>query len=280
MNYRHAYHAGNVADVLKHVVLLAVLDHLGRKDSPYCYLDTHAGRGRYPLGAAETQRAGEFRDGIARLLPSTDAPPAVARYLEQVRTLGVEDSVLTTYPGSPCIALSAMRPTDRAVLCEWQAAEARALREAVGADRRAAVHERDGYEALVALVPPKEKRGIALIDPPYEDPAEYERLEKTLLAALSRWPTGVYATWYPIKHGDASGRFLERMAASGVRRQLIVELTHERDDTPGGLNGSGVLLINPPYQLDTVLAPALPWLHRHLSPHGRGRTRVSWSVPE
>jgi 23S rRNA (adenine2030-N6)-methyltransferase len=142
------------------------------------------------------------------------------------------------------------------------------------------VHERDAYEALGALVPPREKRGLVLIDPPYEDPNEYENLERALTAALARWPLGTYMVWYPIKHGDLSGRFLARMAATGIRRQLAVELTVERDDLPGGLNGTGLLIINPPFQLDQQMAATLPWLQRLLAREGRGRWRVSWQVPE
>jgi len=280
MNYRHAYHAGNFADVLKHVVLVAALDHLGRKPAPYCYMDTHAGRGDYPLGAAETQRAGEFREGISRLLDAPGAPPLAARYLALVKELGVEDGTLVRYPGSPRLALALLRPQDRAVLCELEPREADALRTLMRRESRAAVHERDGYEAMAALVPPREKRGLVLIDPPYEEPDEYERLERTLLAALTRWPLGIYAAWYPIKHGDLSGRFLARMAATGVRRQLAVELTVERDDLPGGLNGTGVLIVNPPYRLDGELRETLPWLQPKLAREGRGRFRVSWQVPE
>lgn len=280
MNYRHAYHAGNGADVLKHVVLLALLDHLSRKDAPYCFIDTHAGRGIYPLGAAETQRAGEFRSGIAKILDGQDAPPAIARYLEVIRGIGVEDNVLVRYPGSPTLALAVMRDQDRAVLAELQHAESTALKSSVYRDRRAQVHERDGHEALLALIPPKEKRGLVLIDPPYEQPDEFERLEQTLSAALARWPTGIYAIWYPIKHGEAAHRFVNRIATTGIRRQLVIELTHERDDLPGGLNGSGLLIINPPYQLEETLAGSLPWLHARLSQPGRGRHRISWSVPE
>jgi 23S rRNA (adenine2030-N6)-methyltransferase len=158
--------------------------------------------------------------------------------------------------------------------------EATALRSLTRTDSRAQVHERDGHEALLALIPPKEKRGIVLIDPPYEDPVEFTRLEATILAACHRWSTGIFAVWYPIKQGDAALRFVTRMAASGLRRQLLIELTHEQDDLPGGLNGSGLLVINPPYQFDQAMRNCLPWLHRHLSHEGRGRNRVIWSVPE
>ena len=280
MNYRHAYHAGNFGDVLKHVTLTAALEHLGRKQAPYFYLDTHAGRGNYPVAAPETQRAGEYRDGILRLIDGGDAPPAVARYLELIRALGYEQGQLTAYPGSPRIALALLRGSDRAALCELEPREADALKGLFRRDPRAQVHERDGYEALGALLPPREKRGLVLIDPPYEAPDEFERLEPALVAALARWPTGMFAIWYPIKAGAADGRFLARMAGSGVRRQLVAELTIERDDSPAGLNGAGMLLVNPPWQLDERLAGALPWLHARLAAERHGRWRVSWLVPE
>ena len=280
MNYRHAYHAGNFADVLKHVALVATLEHLGRKPAPYFYLDTHAGSGSYPLSAPETQRSGEYRNGILRLLDTTDAPPAAARYLDLVRELGCENDHPVSYPGSPQLALALLRPDDRAALCELEPRETAALRALVRRDGRAAVHQRDGYEALAALLPPRERRGLVLIDPPYEVADEFERIEVALTTATSRWPVGVLAAWYPIKHGDAAGRLLARMAATGIRRQLAVELTVERDDLPGGLNGAGLLFLNPPYQLDERLAATLPWLHRRLAAPGRGRWRVSWQVPE
>lgn len=280
MNYRHAYHAGNFADVLKHVVLVALLDHLAKKAAPLFFMDTHAGRGTYPVEAIEMQRTGEYRQGILPLLAVDDAPAPVLRYLDLVRALGCEDGKLLAYPGSPLVALAAMREHDRAVLTELEHEAAIALKRGLARDKRAQVHERDGYEALLALVPPKEKRGIVLIDPPYESPEEFERLIATVAQAHARFPGGVFALWFPIKQGDAAGRFLERMAATQIRRQLVVELCVQRDDSPGGLNGAGLLIVNPPWQLDEHLKRALPWLHEKLAPDGRGRARVSWHVPE
>jgi 23S rRNA (adenine2030-N6)-methyltransferase len=284
VNYRHAYHAGNFADVLKHVTLVAALDYLGRKDAPYFYLDTHSGRGNYPLTAGETQRAGEYRDGIARLLDAAAPPAAVAAYLDLIRRLGVEDGRLVAYPGSPRLAAACLRPGDRGALCELEPKEAAALRGELKRDDRFAVHDRDGYEALGALLPPREKRGLVLIDPPYEQPDEFDRLLAALTGALQRWPGGVYAVWYPIKHGDAASRFVARMAATGVRRQLVAELCLRPDDSPVGLNGAGLLVVNPPWQLDARLAEALPWLHERLAVAaggGRpGRWSLDWSVPE
>jgi 23S rRNA (adenine2030-N6)-methyltransferase len=280
MNYRHAYHAGNFADVLKHVTLVAILDHLGRKPAPYFYLDTHAGSASYPVDAPETRRAGEFRDGLARLLAAPSVPGgAISRYLDLVKSLGMVAGKLGMIPGSPLLALAAMRNQDTAALCELQPKEANALKRAIS-DSRAHIHERDGYEAVSALLPPKEKRGVVLIDPPYESPDEYDRLRNALTTGLDRWPQGVFAAWYPITQEDAAGRFLERMAATGIRRQLVVELCVRRDDSPGGLNGSGMLLVNPPWQLDDYLGRDLPWLQRLLAVDGPGRSRVSWQVPE
>jgi 23S rRNA (adenine2030-N6)-methyltransferase len=280
MNYRHAYHAGNIGDVLKHLVLVTALDHLAKKTAPYFYLDTHSGRGNYPLGEPEAQRAGEFRNGILLALKGASPPPVVERYLTLIKALGFEGDTLTSYPGSPKLALAVLRPQDRAAFCELEPREADILRYWAHHDARAAVHTRDGYEALTALLPPKEKRGLVLIDPAYEEPDEFERLLETLPLAIARWPNGMFAIWYPIKHGQASARFLSRMQGSGIRKQLVIEVTIEHDDSPGGLNGSGILFINPPWQLDQQLTAGLPWLHQALAVTGRGRWQVDWLVPE
>jgi 23S rRNA (adenine2030-N6)-methyltransferase len=280
MNYRHAYHVGNVGDVIKHVVLTAAFERLNQKPAAYHYLDTHAGRGHYPLAAVETQRGGEFRQGILRLLERPEPPPAVALYLRLVRELGMEQNRLVNYPGSPRLALALMRAQDRAAFCELEPREAAALRQSVRGDARAAVHERDGYEALMALLPPREKRGLVMIDPPFEQPGEFERLAMALRDAHARWSSGVYLAWYPIKQGGEARRFIDRMVASGIRRQWVFELTVAPDDSPGGLNGAGMLVINPPWQIDALITTAAPWLHATLSEHGHGRWRADWIVPE
>jgi 23S rRNA (adenine2030-N6)-methyltransferase len=286
MNYRHAYHAGNFADVLKHVSLVLALGYLNRKDAPWFYLDTHSGRGHYPLTAGETQRAGEYRDGIARLLDAAAGapPPSVAPYLDLVRQIGIVDGQLVAYPGSPKLASACMRANDRAALCELERGETSALREEFRRDSRVAVHGRDGYEALLALIPPREKRGLVLIDPPYEQPDEFDRLYSSVTAALQRWPAGTFAVWYPIKHGGDASHFVAKMKATGIRRQLVAELCVRPDDSPVGLNGAGMLFVNPPWQLDQQLSEAVPWLHERLAVPlpgaAPGRWRVDWSVPE
>ena len=279
MNYRHAYHAGNFADVMKHFALGEVLARLQQKESPVFFLDTHAGRGTYELNDIAVQRGGEFRTGILPLLARPNPPTVLRAYCAQIRRLGETDGRLTAYPGSPRIALDLLRAQDRAAFCEIEPLETAALRETVRGDRRAAVHERDGYEALVALVPPAEKRGLVLIDPPYEEPGEFERIERSVLAAHRRWPTGVYALWYPITHGHAANRFLASLAGSGIRRQLVAELLVRREDSPVGLNGAGLLLINPPWKLDESLLEGLGALAR-LYNQADGRARVDWLVGE
>jgi 23S rRNA (adenine2030-N6)-methyltransferase len=282
MNYRHGYHAGNFADVHKHVVLTAALDALARKDTPFFFLDTHAGRGRYDLDSAESRRSGEAQKGIGRLAVASGLPAAAARLVELVRGFDAANAgTIHVYPGSPCLAALVMRAQDRGALCELLGGEADALRQEFHRDRRFGVHCRDGYEALAALLPPKQKRGLVLVDPPYEEQeAELVKVADALVAAQRRWPQGVFAAWYPIKLASTNRRFHEHVKSAGAARALVAELCVHADDSKLGLNGSGMLLLNPPWQLDALLGATLPALHRALSPAGEGRTRVDWLVRE
>ena len=198
MNYRHAFHAGNFADVLKHVVLMQLVEHLRRKPAPFLFLDTHAGRGVYDLSGAEGQRSGEYKDGIGRLLAEkpTALPPELQAYVALVRaSAGNGRSAITAYPGSPLLVARLRRPGDRLVLVEKDAREADALRAALGRQRRISVVTGDGYVALKAQLPPEENRGLVLLDPPYEDPSEFDRWLAGLLFAHERWPRGQCAVW-------------------------------------------------------------------------------------
>lgn len=276
MKYRHAFHAGNFADVTKHVVLVALLSRLTRKPRPLFVLDTHAGRGRYDLTAPHT--ATEARAGVLRLASAQRAtlPELLRRYLEIVGA-PTAGTPWRHYPGSPLVTAALLRAGDRAAFCEREPGEAAALRHELGGDRRCSVHCRDGYEALGALLPPTEKRGLALVDPPYEEPEpELERVAEALAATARRWPQGVLAGWYPIKLGDTTARFHRRLLASGLERLLVVELCIHPDDSRAGLNGSGLVIVNPPWQLDQDLRGALPRLHAVLAPDGAGRSRVDW----
>jgi 23S rRNA (adenine2030-N6)-methyltransferase len=278
VNYRHAFHAGNFADVHKHVILLALIERLKRKPTPLFYLDTHAGRGRYDLNSDEARRSSEWRDGIGRLLNTTPRSQDIRAYLDAVAVIRPHGE--PRYPGSPLIAVDALRRGDRAVLVEQQPQEARALEIEMRGRRNVSVQRTDGYAALKAYLPPKENRGLVLIDPPYESPREFAAAEQALRFGLSRWPNGMFALWYPIKLGPEAQRFLDSMQTSGLRKLLTLELGIRPADSPLGLNGSGMLIANPPWQFDTEMLATMQELHSILSPDGAGAAHVEWLVPE
>ena len=292
MNYRHAYHAGNFADVLKHTVLLALIEALQAKPTPYCYIDTHAGSGSYALDGVEANKTGEYKDGIARLLypdlapahaspadgrPNAPLPPLLRRWLDTILALPGNEDGLKLYPGSPLLAAHAMRAGDSAQLCELHPDEATKLRELFRRDARVHVHQRNGYEALKALVPPQEKRGLVLIDPPYEtQDAEYKTIEQALKSALLRWPTGIYAVWYPIKLRSQVQPFLRGLTRSGAKRVLRAELLLHPDDSPLRLNGSGMVILNAPWQLDETLRDSLRAMAQRLSQQRPAEWKLDW----
>lgn len=266
MNYRHAYHAGNHADALKHAVLLALLQRLATKQAPFAVLDTHAGIGRYDLAADEAQRTGEWRDGIGRLLAAN--PPALSDYLDLVRSLA------PAYPGSPEIARAMLRDDDRLLLCELHPDDSETLRRRYARDPRIAVHHRNGYEAIGALLPPKPiGRGLVLIDPPYEKPDEVEAVARALRTLVARWPHAQMALWYPIKDRALSWRLHEAAADAGYRNLAVVELTVVPEDGMR-MAGSGMLLGNPPFDFDHSFATALGGLHTCLD-RGGGHARLA-----
>ncbi|HET9835956.1 MAG TPA: 23S rRNA (adenine(2030)-N(6))-methyltransferase RlmJ [Rhodanobacteraceae bacterium] len=260
MNYRHAFHAGNFADVFKHAVLLALLDALTAKDKPLCYLDTHAGAGMYALDETRAQKTGEWREGIGRVFAAHSLPEPLQRYAQAIRAFN-PDGALRVYPGSPALAAHALRKHDRLVLCETQDEEAAALREHFRADKRLHVHKRDGYGAMNALLPPAERRGLVLVDPPFEAQVEEFRvIEAALQAAHARWPTGVYAVWYPIKRRAAIMPFQRWLGAREWHDVVMAELMVQPDDSPLRLNGCGIVIINAPWQFDATLAKLLSTL--------------------
>lgn len=289
MNYRHAYHAGNFADVLKHSVLFALIQALQAKDTPFALIDTHAGSGCYALDSEEAGKTGEYRDGINRLLfpdlhgdTGGRALPALLRHwLDAILALPGNEHGLKLYPGSPLQAARAMRSTDSAHLCELHPEEATLLRELFHHDSRVHVHNRNGYEALKGLLPPKEKRGLVLIDPPYEaQEAEYRLIEATLKSSLQRWPGGIYAIWYPIKLRSQVQPFLRWLQHCGAKRVLRAELLVRPDDSPLRLNGSGMVILNAPWNLDQVLREPLQAMARLLSQERPAEWRLDWLVQE
>lgn len=281
MNYRHAYHAGNFADVVKHAVLALAIERLKAKDAPFCVIDTHAGLGRYDLRSSPAQKTGEYKSGIARLLERDPAllPSELRSYLAAVKALNGGGG-LRWYPGSPRLVRSLMRRQDRLVLLELHPEDAAALLELFARDRQVSVQQADGYIGVKALLPPKERRGLVLIDPPFEVKDEFERLARALRQAHRRWATGHYVIWYPIKDRMPVTVFHDALKATGIERILVTELLLRGADDPGRLNGCGLVLINPPWPLDQKLAELMPVLADILGAERDGGARVQWLVPE
>jgi 23S rRNA (adenine2030-N6)-methyltransferase len=279
MNYRHAFHAGNFADVFKHAALVALLDALQAKPAPLCYVDTHAGRARYDLRGAQAQRTLEHADGIQRLLGATGLPRTLQRYVDLVQAFQPAGAAgIEVYPGSPLLAAGLLRADDRAILCELNDEEASALRGEFAHDARVAVHRRDGYGALKALLPPAQKRGLVLVDPPFEaQGAEFDRIAAALADAWTRWPNATYAVWYPIKLRDPVLPFHRWLAAHAGRADVLVAewLIHPANSSLR-LNGCGLAITHPPWQFDRALEDWLPALRDRLAQGGHGEARIDW----
>jgi 23S rRNA (adenine2030-N6)-methyltransferase len=251
LSYQHGFHAGNFADILKHTALLLLLEHLVIKDKPYCIIDSHAGRGSYDLSALEAEKTGEWRAGIGRLMETRPKGRALSALCTAVQAAGG-----SRYPGSPALALSALRPDDRWIGLELHPAEHAELTKWAGRDRRLAVHKRDALEGLPALVPPQIRRGLVLIDPSYEVKTDYAKLPEMIIRCVRRWATGIYALWYPILVGGEDTyramikTLAKRLGAShGV---LVVEISGR--DIERGMSGCGMVLINPPFQIENAMA--------------------------
>jgi 23S rRNA (adenine2030-N6)-methyltransferase len=259
MNYRHAYHAGNFADAFKHIVLTALTKSFLNKDSAFCYLDTHAGTGRYDLTSQAAQTTQEFQLGIQKLFTAPNPPKLVQDYLACVKSLNLPPN-LKTYPGSPYFVNYFLRPQDRMVLSELHPEDFQLLRKNFSKATNISIHKQDGYQTLKASLPPKERRGLVLIDPPYENPDEFRQLTKTLPELIKRWETGVFAIWYPIKLRSSADLFLKKLQSNITRPTLISELSIYPEDTPRNLNGSGMFIINPPWKLQEEIEAILPWL--------------------
>jgi 23S rRNA (adenine2030-N6)-methyltransferase len=280
MNYRHAFHAGNHADVLKHVVLLALCDSLIAKPAAAFVLDTHAGRGLYRLDGEAAQKTHEASDGIARLVAEAPRHPAIQRYLAAVKACRQQHGA-HAYPGSPWLLAHVLRAQDRIAACELHPEEAHVLADTFAGDPRVAVHARDGYAAIKALLPPKHgaikfARGLVLIDPPYESQLdEFDTALAAIREALARWPQGMLALWYPIKQRRVLRQFYRKAAGLHARSTLLLELLVRPDDSPLRMNGSGMLLLNAPWQFDTAMRPVLDGLCTALGEAG-GSARVEW----
>jgi 23S rRNA (adenine2030-N6)-methyltransferase len=258
MNYRHAFHAGNHADCLKHALLLLLLDALRRKPAPFAVLDTHAGRGLYDLSADEAARTGEAARGALRLVDVVDGP--LAPFVTALRAQGFP----ARYPGSPALVRAALRANDRLACCELHPEDHAALRAHFARDPQVAVHRRDAWEAIRALTPFPEKRGLVLIDPPFEQEEEFARLVRAVAEVNRRFRAGIVAAWYPVKHRAPVRDFHDALRATGVRDMVAAELWLREPTDPRRLNGSGLLVVNPPFgfeaAVESVLAALLPLL--------------------
>ncbi len=272
--YRHGFHAGNHGDVLKHLVLIQVLDHLGSKDTPLRYVDTHAGAGIYLLADRFAQTTGEYAEGIGRLWDRQESPPAVARYLELIRRFNPEGG-LAQYPGSPAIAQALLHPQDQMRLFELHRSDLDLLVGHFGRTPRTQVTLADGFEALRSQVPPSSRRALVLVDPSYELPADYGRVVACVRDAMTRFAQGVYLVWYPIVRRSVSAQLpgrLARIARDAPKGWLHASLSVAEPDEQGfGMTGSGVFVINPPHTLRPALEAALPWLRDALARTPRAR---------
>lgn len=284
MNYQHAFHAGNFADVHKHAVLASILMHLGQKPAAFRVIDSHAGAGRYDLCAAEANRSGEWRDGIERLWNGIGREPDARRqlltpYLEAVAAYNSAGG-LRAYPGSPLIVRHLLRSQDRLIACELEPRSFAMLAAALRGDRRAKALAIDGWTAIGAYLPPKERRGLVLIDPPFEDRADFTRLAEALAVAHRKWSTGTFMLWYPIKSGGWPDALSQRLRRLGIGKMLRCELVVGPLREDAGLAGSGLILVNPPFTLEHDLRCLMPALSRILSRGpGRAAQRIDWLCP-
>lgn len=276
MNYRHAFHAGGFVDVSKHITLTRLIEYLKLKPAAFRMIDTHAGIGRYSLTGEEAKRSPEWLDGIAKLLAAELKPPVkalVQPYIDAVMSDN-RNGTLARYPGSPLLARKLFRPQDRLSALELHPADYRKLRDLFEGDIQVRVTELDGWLALNAYVPPKEKRGLVLIDPPFEERGEWERMVEGLGKAHKKWATGLYALWYPLKEPREVNSFVTALKATGINKMLRTELT-VMTPIAGRLYGTGMIVVNPPFTLEAELNAILPALAKVLE-QGRGGHRVEW----
>jgi 23S rRNA (adenine2030-N6)-methyltransferase len=280
LNYRHHFHAGNFADVMKHALLVMLARAMQRKPRGILFVDTHAGRGTYDLDRAARgdtlPRKPEHEDGIGRLRGAAGPPPGLAEYLDLVRAFATERGP-SFYPGSPSLLRLLAREQDRLALCELQPQEFRSLKAAFASQRHVSTHEMDGYVALRAMLPPPEKRALVLIDPPYEAASEWDRLAAALCEGLGRFPAGVYAAWYPLTDRANPGDFFSRVATLATP---VLDLELTVDPASKSLKGCGLLIANPPWRFDREAAPVLKYLAGLLAKSANAKARVRWIVPE
>jgi 23S rRNA (adenine2030-N6)-methyltransferase len=276
MNYRHIYHAGNFADVLKHCVLIALSQSLQKKNSPIFYLDTHAGVGKYDLTTAIAKKTREYENGIARIYHLRNCPSAVSVYKSIVRSVNPQTKTLHFYPGSPLITRALMRAQDEMVLTELHKDDVQTLKDNFYQDKQVAVHHTDGYQGLKAFLPPKEGRGLILIDPPFEVENEFAQITDGLQAALKRFPAGVYLVWFPIKNQGEVSNFYAELKNIKCKNILAIELTVSERAVNSGLTSCGLVIVNVPWQFEIELKPVVSWLFNALTDDPTRKLNIKW----
>lgn len=280
LSYRHSFHAGNHADVLKHIVQMLIIENLQLKEKGFYYLDTHSGVGRYRLFSEEAEKTAEYQEGIARLWDKEDLPEEVQRYVSLVKKLNYGGKELRYYAGSPFIAAQLLRPQDRALLTELHPADYPLLRNTFKEFANISTKRDNGFQQLKATLPPKERRGLVLIDPPYELKEDYDLVVKAIEEGYKRFATGIYAIWYPVVLRQQTKRIIKGLENTGIRKILQIELAVRPDSEQRGMTASGMIVINPPWTLEEQMKKILPYLTRTLVPEGTGSWSVNWITPE
>lgn len=279
LSYRHSFHAGNHADVLKHLVLVLIIRSLQQKEKGFFYLDTHSGVGRYNLTSHEAEKTAEYLDGIGRLWQREDWPDEVADYIAQIKKINHANK-LKYYAGSPLIAANLLRPQDRGLLTELHPSDFPSLRLNFKAYDNISTKRENGYQQLKSALPPKERRGLVLIDPPYELKEDYDLVVRAIEEGYKRFSTGVYAIWYPVVSRQYVKRIIRGLEQTGIRSILQIELAVRPDAEQRGMIASGMIVINPPWMLETQMKSLLPYLLQALVPEKTGSWKVKWITPE
>ncbi|MGC7589236.1 23S rRNA (adenine(2030)-N(6))-methyltransferase RlmJ [Bisgaard Taxon 46] len=280
LSYRHSFHAGNHADVIKHIVLMLIIESLQQKEKGFYYLDTHAGVGRYRLFSEEAEKTAEFEEGIGRLWDRDDLPEEVARYIKLIKKFNYGGKELRYYAGSPLIAATMLRPQDRALLTELHPSDFPLLRNNFKEFENVTTKRDNGFVQVKATLPPKERRGLVLIDPPYELKEDYDLVANAIEEGYKRFATGVYAIWYPVVLRQQIKRMVRNLENTGIRKILQIELAVRPDSDQRGMTASGMIVINPPWTLEQQMKKILPYLTETLVPEGTGSWSVNWITPE
>ena len=279
LSYRHSFHAGNFADVLKHAVEVLILEALKQKESPFIYHDTHSAAGRYSLSSAHSEKTAEYVDGIARIWQQGEVPAPLIPYLNVIKQLN-STSTLKHYPGSPLVARLLLREQDRMQMTELHPADVKLLEQEFAGDRQARVYKQDAYEGLKALLPGRNKRGLVLLDPSYEIKTEYRQVVQEIAQTYRRFATGTYALWYPVIERRTIDRLMRDFVGTGIKKILVIELCVTGDSAERGMTGTGMVVINPPWKLYSQMEELLPWLTKELGQENHANFRLEWLVPE